>query len=64
MNKGELIDAIAIKANVTKKDADTILNATLETIVETIALGEKLVRRGEISRDLRRQNVSGKKQCH
>ncbi|MCG9890473.1 MAG: HU family DNA-binding protein [Thermosynechococcaceae cyanobacterium MS004] len=29
MNKGELIDAIAEKASVMKKDADSILNTTL-----------------------------------
>ncbi len=42
MNKGELIDAIASKTNMTKKDADTILSATLETIVDAIASGEKV----------------------
>jgi DNA-binding protein HU-beta len=42
MNKGELIDEIAFKAHVTKKEADAVLSATLETIVETIANGEKV----------------------
>jgi DNA-binding protein HU-beta len=42
MNKGELIDEIAFKAHVTKKEADAVLSATLETIVETIASGEKV----------------------
>jgi DNA-binding protein HU-beta len=42
MNKGELVDAIAIKTNVTKKEADAVLTATLETIIETIASGEKI----------------------
>lgn len=42
MNKGELVDAIAIKANVTKKEADAVLTATLETIVDAIASGEKV----------------------
>ena len=42
MNKGELVDAISTKANVTKKDADTILNATLETIVEAVTSGDKV----------------------
>ena len=42
MNKGELVDAIAEKANVTKKDADSILSATLDLIVESVASGEKV----------------------
>ncbi len=42
MNKGELIDAIAAKADVTKKDADAILTAILETISEAVAKGEKV----------------------
>ncbi len=42
MNKGELIDAIAAKAEVTKKDADAVLTATLEAIVEAVAAGGKV----------------------
>ena len=42
MNKGELVDAIAIKANITKKEADAVLTATLEIIVDAIASGEKV----------------------
>jgi len=42
MNKGELIDAIAAKADVTKKDADIILTAVLETILEAVASGDKV----------------------
>ncbi|MBW4695228.1 MAG: HU family DNA-binding protein [Lyngbya sp. HA4199-MV5] len=42
MNKGELIDQIAASANVTKKDADAVLTATLEVILETVAAGEKV----------------------
>lgn len=42
MNKGELVDAIAIKANVTKKEADAVLGAAIETIVEAITSGEKV----------------------
>ena len=42
MNKGELVDAIAIKADITKKEADAILSAAIETIVETVASGEKI----------------------
>ena len=42
MNKGELIDAIAAKANVTKKDADAVLTATLDAIVEALANADKV----------------------
>lgn len=42
MNKGELIDQIAAKANVTKKDADQVLTAMLEVILETVAAGDKV----------------------
>jgi DNA-binding protein HU-beta len=42
MNKGELVDAIAAKANVTKKDADAVLSAIIETIIDTVASGDKV----------------------
>ncbi|PZD72885.1 DNA-binding protein HU [Acaryochloris thomasi RCC1774] len=42
MNKGELVDAIATQANVTKKQADEILTATVDTIMETVAGGDKV----------------------
>jgi DNA-binding protein HU-beta len=37
MNKGELIDAIAEKADVSKKDADRILSAALETTQDAVS---------------------------
>jgi len=42
MNKQELVDAIATKAGVTKKDADIILSAMTEAIMEAVADGEKV----------------------
>ncbi|MGK7907055.1 MAG: HU family DNA-binding protein [Synechococcus sp.] len=42
MNKGELVSAVAQSAKVSKKDAEKILSATLETIVETVAEGGKV----------------------
>jgi DNA-binding protein HU-beta len=42
MNKGELIDQIAAKANVTKKDADVVLTAMLDVITEAVASGHKV----------------------
>ncbi|KAI9129417.1 HU family DNA-binding protein (plasmid) [Acaryochloris sp. CCMEE 5410] len=43
MNKGELVDVIADNAGVTKKQADTILTALTETIMETVSAGEKVI---------------------
>ncbi len=42
MNKNELISAIAEKAGITKKDADRILSATLETITAELVAGNKV----------------------
>jgi len=42
MNKGELVDAIAAKAQVSKKEADAALTAVLETIVEAVSQGDKV----------------------
>lgn len=42
MNKGELVDKIAEKVNVTKKEADAILSATLDAIVEAVSSGDKV----------------------
>ena len=42
MNKGELIDVIASTTNVTKKEADAILTALVDTIVSEVSLGNKV----------------------
>ncbi len=42
MNKGELVDQVAKKAGVTKKAAEQIVTATVDTIMETLADGEKV----------------------
>ncbi|MEA5472324.1 HU family DNA-binding protein [Spirulina sp. 06S082] len=42
MNKGELIDMVASRTQVTKKEADAIITAIIETIMETVAEGEKI----------------------
>ena len=42
MNKGELVDQIADKAGVSKKQADAILTAILESIVEAVSGGDKV----------------------
>lgn len=42
MNKTELINAIANKANMTKVDAKNALEATLDSIAEALAAGDKV----------------------
>lgn len=37
MNKEELVDAVAHRANVTKKEAEAVISAALEIIVEEVA---------------------------
>ena len=43
MNKTELVRAIAAKSEATLKDAELALNAVLDTIVEELKNGEKIV---------------------
>lgn len=42
MNKTELIAAVAEKAGLTKKDAERVINAAVETITGELAKGEKV----------------------
>jgi len=42
MNKAELIASIAEKGNLTKKDAETALNAFMGSVQESLAKGEKV----------------------
>ena len=42
MNKGELVDAISAKASVTKKEADAIVTAIVESIMEAVSGGERV----------------------
>ena len=42
MNKTELIAAVAEKTGMTKKDAERVINATVETITETLVKGERV----------------------
>ena len=42
MNKGELVDLIAEKTDLTKKESDAILSALLESIVEAVSGGDKV----------------------
>ena len=42
MNKTELIAAVAEKAGITKKDAERVVNATVETITASLVKGDKV----------------------
>ena len=42
MNKTELIAAIAEKAGLTKKDAERVLNATVDSISGALAAGDRV----------------------
>ena len=43
MNKTDLIDAISAKAEISKKDAEVALKATIESIEEALKNDEKVV---------------------
>ncbi len=42
MNKNELTTAVAEKAGISKKDSEKAVSAVIESIVETLASGEKV----------------------
>ncbi|MEP0914440.1 HU family DNA-binding protein [Leptolyngbya sp. GB1-A1] len=42
MNKGELVDKVAEKASVSKKQADAILTAAIDSIMEAVSEGNKV----------------------
>lgn len=42
MNKTELIAAVAQNSGVSKKDAERVVNAAIDTITATLAAGEKV----------------------
>ena len=42
MNKTDLIAAVAAKTGMTKKDAERVINASIETIEATLIKGEKV----------------------
>lgn len=46
MNKTELIAAVAGKTNITKKDTEAVIGATLDVITEALAKGDKVALAG------------------
>lgn len=43
MNKRELIETVSSKAEITKKEADVVVNATLDAIIEGLASEGKVI---------------------
>jgi DNA-binding protein HU-beta len=62
MNKGELIDAIASTTNVTKKEADAILAALVDTIITEVSQGNKVSLVGFGSFERRERQALGRTQ--
>ena len=46
MTKADLINNVAEKANLTKKDADMVVNAVIASITDALANGEKVALTG------------------
>jgi DNA-binding protein HU-beta len=42
MNKGELVDMVADKASVSKKQAEAILSAAIDAIMDAVSQGDKV----------------------
>ena len=42
MNKEQLVKAVSTETNLSQRDVTTILNALTETIIETVANGDKV----------------------
>ncbi|MCP3997227.1 MAG: integration host factor subunit beta [bacterium] len=57
MTKGDLTEAIAAEGNVTKKDAEQMVNAALAAMVESLQAGEKIEIRGFGSFGIRRRGA-------
>ena len=42
LNKADLVDVVAKEAGTTKKDAETVINIMMETIIKTVSTGDKV----------------------
>ena len=56
MNKTELIAAVAEKAGISKKDADSAVNAMIDVVVEAVAANDKVQLVGFGKFELRERN--------
>lgn len=57
MNKADLVEAIAASADISKKQADLVLTATLDKIVEAVAGGSKITLVGFGSFEAKKQSA-------
>ena len=57
MNKPELVEAVAEKAGITKKDSEKAVAAVLEGITDTLAKGEKVQLVGFGTFEVRHRNA-------
>jgi len=57
MNKAELIDAIRAQTQVSQKQIDAILSATLDTIIEAVSSGDKVALVGFGSFEVRKRQA-------
>ncbi len=57
MNKAELIEKMSEKAGTTKKDAEKILNAFIESVTEAVATDDKVQLIGFGTFELRRRKA-------
>ncbi len=55
MNKSELIEAIAKEANLSKKDAETAVNAYTDVVTKTLKKGDKITLVGFGSYEVRKR---------
>jgi len=46
MTKDEIVDAVAAKTDISKKDAEGVINAAIETITKALTEGEKVTLTG------------------
>ena len=57
MNKSELIDAVASKGNLTKKDSEAAVNAVVEAVKEALTKGDKVQLVGFGTFEVRNRNA-------
>ena len=57
MKKTELIAVIAEQSGLSKKDAEKALTATIDTIIKTVAAGDKIQRTGFGTFEQRQRNA-------
>ncbi|HMO80413.1 MAG TPA: HU family DNA-binding protein [Pyrinomonadaceae bacterium] len=56
MTKADLVEKVAVEADLTKKDAEQLVEIVLESIIESLNAGEKIELRGFGSFRVRERN--------